>query len=423
VTSGATGSVIFKDGTATLGTGAISGTTATFSTSALTGGSHSITAVYGGDTNFATSTSVAVAQVVAAAPVVTSNPSGLTLNAGATATFAAVGIGSPTPTVQWQVSTNGGSSWSNISGATSTSYTTPTVTAGNEGNQYRALFMNNLGSASTSAAVLHVNSAPAIANQPLNVTTNANSTATFAAIATGSPAPTVQWQKNTGSGWNDITGATSVSYTTPVLAAGDTGSQYRAVFTNTFGTVATNAATLTIGVVATVSGTSVGWGTQTASLVDGGNGRLLPAGRTTDIPWLGITKITLTLDQSIASLTASDITLKSAGGFTYSVASITAVVGSGGKSWDINLGGSGLVNPDKVTVTLGNSSVASYSKRLDILPGDVNDDGQVTVADQMLVQNQIGIGYLMMYDVDGSGSLTTTDVSLVKSRIGKKLPA
>jgi len=59
-----TGTVTFKDGTTTLGTGTVSAGTTTFSTSSLTQGSHSITAVYGGDTNFATSTSTAVSQVV-----------------------------------------------------------------------------------------------------------------------------------------------------------------------------------------------------------------------------------------------------------------------------------------------------------------------------------------------------------------------
>ena len=43
----------------TLGTGTLSGGVATFSTSSLAIGSHTITAVYGGDTNFNGSTSVA----------------------------------------------------------------------------------------------------------------------------------------------------------------------------------------------------------------------------------------------------------------------------------------------------------------------------------------------------------------------------
>jgi hypothetical protein len=56
-----TGTVTFKDGTKTLGTGTLSTsggvTTATFTTSALAVGTHSITAVYGGSTDDLTSTS------------------------------------------------------------------------------------------------------------------------------------------------------------------------------------------------------------------------------------------------------------------------------------------------------------------------------------------------------------------------------
>lgn len=64
VTSGATGTVTFKDGSASLGTGIVSGGTATYSTSSLSLGSHAITAVYNGDNNYSTSTSSALTQTV-----------------------------------------------------------------------------------------------------------------------------------------------------------------------------------------------------------------------------------------------------------------------------------------------------------------------------------------------------------------------
>jgi hypothetical protein len=48
---------------------------ATYSTSTLSVGSHSITAVYGGDTNFAGSTSSTLTQTVNAAPAVPEFPS------------------------------------------------------------------------------------------------------------------------------------------------------------------------------------------------------------------------------------------------------------------------------------------------------------------------------------------------------------
>jgi cyclophilin family peptidyl-prolyl cis-trans isomerase len=63
-----TGTITFEDGTTTLGTATLDATGhATFQTSSLTMGSHTITAVYAGDSNFLTSTSTALTLTVSAA--------------------------------------------------------------------------------------------------------------------------------------------------------------------------------------------------------------------------------------------------------------------------------------------------------------------------------------------------------------------
>ena len=64
VPTGATGTVTFIDGTTTLGTATLSGAIATFTTSTLAVGTHSVTAVYSGDANFNTATSAVDSQVV-----------------------------------------------------------------------------------------------------------------------------------------------------------------------------------------------------------------------------------------------------------------------------------------------------------------------------------------------------------------------
>jgi hypothetical protein len=66
VPSGELGSVTFNDGGTALGTVALSGSTASFTTSTLTAGSHDVTAVYSGDTSHGTpaATSPIVTQVV-----------------------------------------------------------------------------------------------------------------------------------------------------------------------------------------------------------------------------------------------------------------------------------------------------------------------------------------------------------------------
>jgi hypothetical protein len=58
------GTVSFLDGTTPLGQGALSAGVATLATSSLSDGSHSITAVYSGDTNFIAATSSALSQSI-----------------------------------------------------------------------------------------------------------------------------------------------------------------------------------------------------------------------------------------------------------------------------------------------------------------------------------------------------------------------
>jgi len=60
----ATGTVTFLDGSTTLGTAPVNSNSAQFATSSLAPGSHSITAVYSGSTNFAGSTSAALTETV-----------------------------------------------------------------------------------------------------------------------------------------------------------------------------------------------------------------------------------------------------------------------------------------------------------------------------------------------------------------------
>ena len=212
-------------------------------------------------------TANSVELVPAIAPAITQSPSNQTVSSGATASFTAAATGNPTPTVQWQVSTNGGTSWSDISGATNTTYSF-TAASGDNGNQYRAVFTNTAGSATSSAATLTVNYAPSVTQNPSNSTVDSGTTASFTAAAIGNPTPTVQWQIsfNGGTSWSDISGETNTTYSF-TAASGDNGNQYRAVFTNTVGSATSSAATLTVGTspVFTSSATATFVATQPGS--------------------------------------------------------------------------------------------------------------------------------------------------------------
>jgi hypothetical protein len=83
----------------------------------------------------------------------------MTVAAGQPATFIAGASGTPTPSVQWQVSTDGGATWSDIAGATSGTLTVPSTTRSESGDEGRAVFTNSAGSATTNVVTLTVHAA------------------------------------------------------------------------------------------------------------------------------------------------------------------------------------------------------------------------------------------------------------------------
>jgi hypothetical protein len=118
------------------------------------------------------------------APSVTANPMDQSVVYGANASFTAAGSGDPSPSLLWQVSTNGGVSFSDIAGATSSPLTVNTPAVSQSGNKYRAVFTNTCapGTATSSAATLTVNKANAVISVTgYNVTYDGN-----AHTATGS---------------------------------------------------------------------------------------------------------------------------------------------------------------------------------------------------------------------------------------------
>ena len=97
-------------------------------------------------------------------------------------------------------------------------------------------------------------SSVAIGTQPADATVAANgsNTATFtvATTVTGAGTASYQWQLSTDGGvdFSDITDATSASYETAAVVAGDSGNQYRVKVNTSAGAVEvlSNAATLTV---------------------------------------------------------------------------------------------------------------------------------------------------------------------------------
>jgi hypothetical protein len=179
---------------------------------------------------------------------VTRSPRSQTVTAGQTATLTAAATGNPTPAVQWQMSSDGGNTFTNIAGATGTTLTLSGTTASQNGSVYRAVFTNSVGSVTTASATLTVRYAPIVSISPASQTVTAGQSVTFTAAATANPAATVQWQVSTdgGASYSNIAGASSAILTLSSTTASENGYWYRAVFTNSLGSTPTTAAILTV---------------------------------------------------------------------------------------------------------------------------------------------------------------------------------
>lgn len=118
----------------------------------------------------------------ATVPTFSTQPLSVTITAGQSTQFTVAVSGSPTPTLQWQLSTDGGVNWSNITGATGTAFNVINAAAGNDGQQFRAAASNSAGVVNSNPAVLSVTAAapvtittssplpPGTVNQPYSVT-------------------------------------------------------------------------------------------------------------------------------------------------------------------------------------------------------------------------------------------------------------
>ena len=83
--------------------------------------------------------------------------------------------------------------------------------------------------------------------QPTGQTVTEGSAAAFTVTATGSGPFSYQWQETAdGTIWNNISGATSDTYTIPATTTAMSGNQYRVVVSNSQGDVTSDPATLTV---------------------------------------------------------------------------------------------------------------------------------------------------------------------------------
>lgn len=212
-----TGTVTFMDGTTSLGTGTlVPGTgqsTATLTTNTLTAGSHPITAVYAGDTDYTGSTSLVVNEVINQSPITTTtflassvNPSMFGQVITFTATVSAAS-GTPIGTVTFEDTTTNQSLGqatlaSGVASVTVSSLVATTGDAieadylGSGAFQASSATLNQGVDESATTTTLATSGTPSVVGQPVSFT------ATVAAVApgAGTPTGTVQFTINGSAG-------------------------------------------------------------------------------------------------------------------------------------------------------------------------------------------------------------------------------
>lgn len=179
--------------------------------------------------------------VSSVAPTITNQPpASQVVTVGSTADLAVVASGSPAPSYQWKK--NG----ANIAGATASGLRI-SAAALTDTASYTVLVSNSAGSVLSASSALTVNAVtsqsvgPVVSTQPVSQTVTAGAAVTFSVVATGTPAPSYQWQKN----GSPISGATNGTFVIPSVALSD-GGNYSAVVSNLAGSLTSSTALLAV---------------------------------------------------------------------------------------------------------------------------------------------------------------------------------
>ncbi len=172
---------------------------------------------------------------------------------------------------------------------------------------------------------------------------------------------------------------------------------------------------------ASVVAVSVSWGSQTAALQTAADGlRLLPAGRNTDLPWLGIDELSITLNQA-ETLSASEISIVGIRGTNYG----PATVSGSGMSYTITFARP-ITKADRVTITIATAAEINFNRRLDVLPGDFFDVGVVTNKDITAIRNEWkgkhGAMPTIFGEITGDGTVKASDFKAARKFQGDRLP-
>lgn len=301
----------------------------------------------------------------AALPTIQTQPASQTVVAGQPATFWVRVSGTAPLNYQWQK--NG----SNLSGANSSSYTTPPTTSADNGSTFDVIASNSMGNVTSNSAALTVTGTPpAITTQPQSQTVVAGQTATFSVTASGTAPLSYQWQVN----GSNIAGANQSSFTTAPTTSADNGSTFDVIVSNVVGSVTSNMATLTVN--SPVSGfsfangfTSSGLTLNGSAAISGSRLRLTDGGASEAGSAFFDTPVDV---RSFITDFTFQLTSATADGFTLTIQSNgPAALGAGGQSLGYGSSGSG-------TGGIANSTAIGFQLYDQALSAEVSRTGMWT---------------------------------------------
>jgi hypothetical protein len=268
--------------------------------------------------------------------------------------------------------------------------------------------------------------------QPSAVTVPAGNTASFTSLAYGANA-SVQWQVNMGSGFVNVAnnanyqGATTTTLNVLNTTLSESGYQYRAVFTNTSGTLNSNLATLIVNSVPTLSFDS---STYTV------NENASPATVTIYVDRGGNTTGSVSVNYSTGSLTAISGTnfTSESGTLTFPAgttgasiqqsitvpitAQYTASGGPGNLTFNLTLSGAtasgAITTPATTTVTIVDTQELFALSNPTFTANDTQGDAEITVTRSVYLNDAATIGYNTSDGtaVAGSGDYTSENGTL-----------
>ncbi len=202
--------------------------------------------------------------VVTPAPAITAQPPNRAVCAGGNTTFTVTATPATGNTYQWQISTDGGTTYTNVanggvySGATTATLTLTGVTTAMNNYRYRVIVNGQCppSPVTSTAGVLTVNVPPTITTNPVNRAACVGTTATFSVVATGN-APTYQWQQSIDGGltYSNISNGTSATLSLAGVTQSMNNNRYRVIVTVSpcTATVTSTAAILTVNALPVVS--------------------------------------------------------------------------------------------------------------------------------------------------------------------------